>query len=304
MKSYWLAFPWLIGGSCTTTGESTGRLTPFRDALHKEGALRDIRVDGRRYCVADLGQGPALLLLHGIGGSIYDWRHLIRPLSTDHRVIALDLLGAGESEVPEKEDYSIAAQARRVRGVLDALNVSRATLVGNSYGGGIALQVAQDWPERVDKLVLINSICYPEDIPTYVGLAKTPYAECVAETLPLGRMARWVLQGSYRTVEKLSDGELDTYIRELRAPGRRGALIRILRAVVPPDTTEFEARLKTIRAPALLLWGRADETVPVKLGRRLVRDLPDARLFELDAGHVPNQELPEEVLKRIREFLE
>jgi pimeloyl-ACP methyl ester carboxylesterase len=303
MKSYWLAFPWLVGSGWALP-EQQERLTPFRQALHQEGVLRELRVDGRRYCVADLGKGPPIVLLHGLGGSLYDWRHLLRPLATSQRVLAIDLLGAGESEIPEKEDFSIAAQARRVKGLLDALGVARATLVGNSYGGGIALRFAQDWPERIDRLILINSVCYADAIPTYVGLAKAPCAECVAETLPLGKMTRWVLRGSYRTVEKLSNDELDTYIRELQAPGRRSAIIRTVRDVVPRDTTEFESRLKSILAPALLIWGSADETVPVRLGRRLQRELPDARLVELDAGHVPNQECPEEVLRLIRRFLE
>jgi pimeloyl-ACP methyl ester carboxylesterase len=190
-----------------------------------------------------------------------------------------------------------------VKGLLDYLGAERASLVGNSYGGGIALRFAQDWPERVEKLVLINSICYADEIPTYVSLCKVPFAECIADVLPLGKMTRWVLRGSYRTVARLSDEELDTYIQEIRAPGRRAAIVRIIRAVVPEDTTEFEARLKSIRAPSLLIWGTSDETVPVKLGRRLATDLPNARLVELDAGHVPNQECPREVLDLIREFI-
>jgi pimeloyl-ACP methyl ester carboxylesterase len=229
---------------------------------------------------------------------------MIRPLSQHHRVIVVDLLGAGESEIPDDEDYSIAAQARRIKGLMNLLGVDRGSLVGNSYGGGIALRFAQDWPECVDRLVLINSVCYPEHIPTYVSLAKAPCAECIAEILPLGKMTRWVLRKSYHAGEKLTDEELDAYVQELRAPGRRRAIIQILRAVVPPDTTEFEARIKAIRAPVLLLWGKADETIPVKLGRRLARELPDARLVELDAGHVPNQECPDEVAKLIGNFLD
>jgi pimeloyl-ACP methyl ester carboxylesterase len=112
-----------------------------------------------------------------------------------------------------------------------------------------------------------------------------------------------VLRNSYHSVAKLSDAELDSYLEELRAPGRRRAIIQIVRAVVPPDPTEFQSRLKSVRAPALLLWGTHDSTIPIRLGRRLVRDLPDARLVELDAGHVPHQECPEEVLALMREFL-
>ena len=303
VKSAWLAVPWLLGG-CASDLQRAGRLTPFREELFREGILHDVRLDGREYCVVDVGKGSPVVLLHGLGGSLYDWRHLIGPLSHRHRVIALDLLGAGESEIPESEDYSIAAQARRVRGLMDLLGVERGSLVGNSYGGGIALRMAQDWPERVDRMVLINSVCYPEEIPTYVSLAKAPCAECIAEVLPLGKMTRWVLRNSYKTVEKLSEEELDTYVQELRAPGRRRAIIQILRAVVPPNTTEFEARIRVIRAPVLLLWGKEDETIPLKLGRRLARELPDAQLIELEAGHVPNQECPEEVASLIGKFLD
>jgi pimeloyl-ACP methyl ester carboxylesterase len=283
--------------------DPTHRLTDFRDDFFREGALRDICVDARKYCVLDIGQGPVLVLLHGLGGSIYDWRHLIRPLSESHRVVAIDLLGAGESDLPTGEDYSIAAQARRVKGVLDALGVRRATMIGSSYGGGIVLRFAQDWPERVERLVLINSVCYAESIPTYVYLARAPWAGCIAETVPLGKATRWVLANNDRTIDILSDAELETYNQELRKPGRRRAMVDVLRSLVPADPTEFEARLGSIRAPSLLIWGAADTTVPIELGRRLQRDLPDAQLHAVNAGHVPNQECPEEVLQLILTFL-
>ncbi len=279
------------------------RLTAFRRELAREGALRDIEVDGYRYAVADLGKGPALVLLHGLGGSIYDWRHLIRPLAEGHRVVAIDFLGGGESDRPADGDYSVTAQARRVRGILDALRLEKATLVGNSYGGGVALRFAQDYPERTERLVLINSICYRDAVPGYATLCRIPGAERVAEVLPLGRPTRWVLRGCYKTVEKLSEEELQTYIAEIGVPGRRAAIVRMVRAVLREDAREFQSRFKSIRAPALLIWGTADTTVPLDLGRRLARDLPEARLVELEAGHVAHQERPEEVLREIRGFL-
>jgi len=294
-------------GGCAADGNSPRRLTPFRDGLAARGILQDLRVDGRRYCVADTGKGPVVVLLHGLGGSIYDWRHLMAPLAADHRVIAIDLLGSGESELPDGEDYSIAAQARRIRGLLDAMGVDRATLIGNSYGGGIALRVAQDWPERVERLVLLNSVCYAEHIPAYVYWARAPFAACIAETMPLGnatRVALGAISNADHTIDILSEPELDMYNAEMRKPGRRTAMIGVLRSIVPPDTTEFVARLGRIEAPALLIWGKGDPTVPVELGRRLEKDLPNAKLVEIEAGHVPNQEKPELVLPLIREFLE
>jgi pimeloyl-ACP methyl ester carboxylesterase len=152
-------------------------------------------------------------------------------------------------------------------------------------------------------MVLINSVCYPEEIPSYVALAKAPWAEALAEWVPLGKWTLWMFRKLYRTVQKLTDDDLETYVRELRVPGRRRALIQILRAVVPPDTTEFEARIKGITSPVLLLWGKEDATIPVSLGRRLQKELPRARLVELEAGHVPNQERPGDVLRFMEDFL-
>ncbi|HLY09219.1 MAG TPA: alpha/beta hydrolase [Planctomycetota bacterium] len=302
MNPYPLSFLCLVGG-CATALDPTHRLTEFRETLFQEGVLRDLTIDGYRYCVAELGEGSPIVLVHGLGGSLYDWRHVLRPLAEEHRVLAVDLLGAGESDLPENEDYSIAAQARRLRGLLDALDVERPALVGNSYGGGIVLRFAEDWPERVDRMVLLNSVCYAEHIPAYVSLAKVPCAGCVAEVAPLGKATRWILGNNDRTLSILSETEFDVYTQELLRPGRRRALVEVLRAIVPPDTREFEARLRTIRAPALLIWGAADTTIPVELGRRLSRELPNAQLVELDAGHVPNQERPQDVLRLMRGFL-
>jgi len=297
----WMAIPWVL--SAWTAAFAQERLTPYRESLAKAGHLRDVSVDGHRYAVVDRGKGRAIVLLHGLGGSLYDWRHLLAPLEDCGRVVAPDFLGAGESDKPAGEDYSVAAQARRVKGLLDALRLEKATLVGNSFGGGVALRFAQDWPERVDRLVLIDSICYPEAMPCYVGASRIPWAECIAETLPVGPLVRWVLRGTYRIGDKLTEEEIGNYVAEVRSEGRRAAIVRTVRAVVPPDTREFEARLKAIRAPSLLLWGVHDRTVPVALGRKLARDLPDARWVELDAGHVPHQECPDQVLRHVREFL-
>jgi len=302
MNTHPLGFRWLFGGRATEL-DPARRLTRFRENLFREGTLRDVSVDGYRYCVAERGQGPPLVLVHGLGGSIYDWRHLLEPLSERHRVIAIDLLGSGESDLPEDEDYSIAAQARRLRGLLETLGADRATLVGNSYGGGIVLRFAQDWPGRVDRLVLLNSVCYAEHIPSYVTLARLPFAGVVAEAVPVGKVPRWALGHARHVIEILDDSELETYNQELRRPGRLRATIDILRSIVPLNTTEFVARLRTVEAPTLLIWGARDKTVPVELGRKLALELSDAHLHELDAGHVPNQERPDDVLRLMRDFL-
>ncbi len=279
------------------------RITAYRQELLKGGILRDLKVDGYTYAVADTGRGEPIVLLHGLGGSIYDWRHLLKPLAKDRRVIAIDFLGAGESDKPGDADYSIDAQARRVKGILDELKAGPATIVGNSYGGGVAMMFAQDWPERTKRLVLIDSVCYAENVPAYVALSRIPGAGSAARIFPVGFYSRRALRGCYKDDARLSDEEVESYVKELAPGDRRAALVQTVRDLVPSDTREFLARLRLIRMPTLVIWGTDDQTIPVELGRRLAGELPNARMLEIDSGHVPNQERPAEVLAGMRTFL-
>lgn len=280
------------------------RLTPFREELAREGALRDVDVDGRRLCAADLGQGPPLLLLHGLGGSIFEWRRLLRPLARGRRVVALDLLGAGESERPADADYSLGAQSRRVERVLDALGVERPDVLACSYGGGVALKLAQDRPERLGRLSLIAPLCYADRLPWYVYPCRIPGAEAAAELLSLGWAAAKLARRSSPVAAALADGELESVFAELNAPGGRASLIRWVKGALATDVAEFVAGLRRVEHPALIVWGRRDPTLPVEHGRRLARDLRRARLLEMDAGHVPHLERPDDVRALVEGFLE
>lgn len=282
----------------------TERLTEYREQLHRNGILRDLEVDGYRYTLTDQGEGSVLVLLQGLGGSLYDWRHLAPRLAENFRVIALDVLGAGESDKPADADYSLAAQTRRLRGILDELKVEKATLVGNSYGGGIALFFAQDWPERVDRLVLIAPVCYPEKMPAYVRLFRIPVLpELVAPYLPSDKIARSVISSCYADAGRLSEEEIKTYCREVRAEGRVAAVIRTVGTLVAGDARERVLRYAKIQTPTLIVWGKHDTVLPLEHGERLAKDLPNAKLVRLNAGHVPNQERPKKVLQILKDFL-
>lgn len=293
----------VVTEACATIPDTGARLSTYRDEQMKLGRLRDVRLDGYTYCFLEAGTGPALVLLHGIGGSLYDWRHVVDDLSQEHRVIALDLLGAGESSMPSSGDYSVFAQARRVKGLLDLLEIEKATLVGNSYGGGVAIAFAQDWPERLAGLVLIDAACYAEEIPWYVDLSHVPGAVDIAQILPVKNRVEKVLRGCYRDPERLTSEEVANYAQEFAPAARRASAVRTVRALIPDDLTEFHARLRSIEIDTLIIWGDSDDVIPPKLGMRLERDLPNARLVELQAGHVPNQECPRKVVELVRQYV-
>ena len=279
------------------------RLTSYRAALADAGRLRDVAVDDGRLCVADVGQGPPVLFLHGLAGSLFEWRHQIGPVAARRRVIAPDLLGAGESDKPPRASYSIEAQARRIRTLLDRLDLPRVDVVASSYGGGVALRMAIDDPRRVSRLVLVAPICYRERLPWFAAPCRLPGAAHVAEAL---RFPAWAVGLARRLSVHLasaSDLEIQGLFGELNACGTRRALVGWVRDALRSDARRVQAGLGGMRAPTLLIWGRQDPIVPVDLGRRLARALPGARLVELDGGHVPHLERPREVLDLLLAFL-
>lgn len=279
------------------------RLTPYREALAEAGRLRQVDVGDGRLCVADLGAGPPVLFLHGLAGSLSEWRHQLGPVCARRRVVAPDLLGAGESDKPVRGDYSIEAQAGRVRALLDALRLHRVEVVASSYGGGVALRLAVDHPERVSRMVLVAPVCYRERLPWFAAGCRLPGAAAVAEALRVPAWAAPVARRLSVHLAAATDDELQGLFDEINACGTRAAMVRWVRGALRSDARSVQAGLRHMRAPTLLIWGRQDPIVPVELGRRLARALPEGRLVELDGGHVPHLERPDDVLREMRGFL-
>lgn len=275
------------------------RLTPYRSALARAGRLREVAVDDGRLCVADLGEGPPLLFLHGLGGSLFEWRRQIGPASARRRVIAPDLLGAGESDKPARADYSIEAQARRVGRLLDRLDVPRVEVVASSYGGGVALRLAVDEPARISRMTLVAPICYRERLPWFAAPCRFAWAADLAEAV---RVPVWAVAVARRLSTHLAataDAEIEGLFGEINARGTRRAMVGWVRDALRSDARGVQAGLARVIAPTLLIWGRQDPIVPVDLGRRLARALPAARLVELEAGHVPHLERPDAVNREL-----
>ena len=146
----------------------------------EEGAQTAI-LNGQKYSYVDSGDGPAVLFIHGLTGSHRNWAHLVDRLKANHRVLAPDLFGHGASAKP-MGDYSLGAHAATLRDLLDRLGINRVTLVGHSFGGGIAMQFCYLFPERVERLVLVSSGGLGRDVSALLRSATLPGAEWV---LPL-----------------------------------------------------------------------------------------------------------------------
>lgn len=276
-------------------------ITPAAPQVRSDTVL----VNGHRMHYRSAGSGPVVLLVHGIAGSTATWKRLLQPLARDHRVIALDLLGHGLSEKP-RGDYSLAGHASVVRDFLDALDIADVTAVGHSYGGGVAMQLLYQYPERVNRLVLISSGGLGPEVTPLLRLAAVQLAEpltrCVlraATALPGSRVPRRLPGAVWRQ-------RMEDLLPALTEPGGCAAFFSTVRGVIDLHGQRINAagRLPHVRdTPVLAIWGDADRVLPVAHIRTL-EAVPTAQLHVLPrVGHFPHEERAEDVLTLIREFL-
>jgi len=257
----------------------------------------------------DEGKGPPILLIHGFGANLYTWRHLEPALAARHRVLSIDLKGFGRSDKPFDQNYSLFDQADLVADFIEQRNLHDLTVVGHSFGGGVALALALDKKPalrgRIKRLVLIDTIAYPQKIPIFLKVLRTPVVAQVGTTVtPPFVQAQAALKLAYYDDSKISLQDINAYAQPLTTAGGKHALIQTARHMDPENFTPMIRRYGTIQQPALILWCTEDKVVPTKVGRLLHSALPNStlRMFR-DCGHLPQEEKPQQTAEAILAFL-
>ncbi len=265
--------------------------------------------DAVKLAVHESGHGKPLILIHGLGASSYTWHKIAPQLARTYRVIAIDLKGFGESDKPLDARYSIFDQARLIEDYITRNKLRGATLIGHSYGGGVALAVALKLRDagayRIKKLVLIDSIAYRQPLPIFFQLLKTPVIGEIGLSLvpPEVQMER-ALSIAYYEDSKVTEETVKTYASALHSEGGRHALLYTINNLDPAQADEVSKHYKELTLPALVLWCDHDKIVPLRIGKRLIQDLPNARIDVIeDCGHIPHEEQPAVTLGAIQEFL-
>ena len=255
------------------------------------------------------GQGSPVLLIHGFGASTYTWRHIGPELARNHRVIAVDLKGFGQSDKPFDEHYSVFDQADLLAQLIVDLNLRDLTVVGHSFGGGVALVLALDDDQRIKgritKLVLLDTIAYPQDIPVFFRMLDMPlFSHLGVRMVPPALQTRIALRIAYLDNSKIDDEEVETYAAPLRTAAGKHAIIHSARQIMPEGLAEISERYKSIELPTLIAWCDHDRIVPLDVGLKLRRTLPNASLRIVEGcGHMPQEEQPEATLGLIQGFL-
>jgi len=292
------------------TACSSPSLIPAQFDAIERMPVHTVLVHGQRIAYLDVGEGPSVILIHGFGGSMWQWEYQQHALSQHFRVLTLDLPGAGLSDKPEI-DYRPDQMLDFVVGFMDAVKTPQATLVGNSMGAGLAIGMALAHPTRVEKLVLVDGL--PQHI---MEKLTSPSVRRALETsapswlvsfgswLFGGLMIESVLKEFVHDPALLTPAVVERSNRNRQRPG----LIKPIMAVrenLPLWESGFATRIGEINHPTLVLWGEEDRVFPVAVGIEIHQTIKGSRFIRIpQAGHIPQWERPDLVNQELITFIQ
>jgi len=275
------------------------------------GHVHTAMLSGHEFWYLDSGDGPAVMFIHGLTSSHRNWVHLIQKLDTDHRVVAPDLFGHGASD-KLMGDYSLGAHAATLRDLLDRLDIDQVTLVGHSFGGGIAMQFCYLFPERVERLVLVASGGLGRSVSPLLRAATLPGAGVLLPLIASG----WVRGRAEAAGRILSSTgwrassdttEIWRGFTSLADADTRRAFLATTRGVIDPGgqtVTAHDHLPMAIQVPTLVVWGTKDRMIPAWHATTAHEVIANSRvvLFE-GAGHFPHLDQPERFAQLLSDFM-
>lgn len=264
------------------------------------------RVDGSEMSYVDIGEGPALVFVHGLGGSWQNWLENLPHFARAHRCIAMDLGGFGASD-PVDGDVSMERYARSVAELMEQLGIASAGVIGNSMGGFIALELAIRFPERVERLVLVSAAVLWQEYRHAKPLVTLANATEVVAARVLAEVPDWVLRRPRARTQALRFGGIRAEVprelqRELLLTARRTA--GFLPALQGLSSYPLRDELQSVRCPTLIVWGTKDPLVGVGHAKELESLIPGSRasIYE-GVGHVVQLEAPDRFNREVEDFL-
>ncbi len=284
-------------------------IPPYFETLERI-PIKTVLVHDQRIAYLDIGDGPPVILIHGFGGSMWQWEHQQHALSQHFRTITPDLLGSGLSDKPDI-DYSPAQMLDFCIGFMDALQIPHATLVGNSMGAGLAIGMALTHPTRVDKLVLISGL--PSDV--MAKLTSRSFRQALGSRAPslLVAFGNWLFGGLVTESvlkEIVHDHTLLTpaVIERSNHNRRRPGIIKPIMAArnaLPSWETDFAPHVSAITPPTMIIWGEYDRLFPLAVGEELHQRIRGSKFVQIpNAGHMPQWERPDLVNRSLIAYIQ
>jgi 2-hydroxymuconate-semialdehyde hydrolase len=266
-----------------------------------------IGADGEQIAYHRFGHGPSVVLIHGIPTWSYLWRNIMPSLVQDGlEVIAVDLLGYGESDKPIGTDLGIAAQAERLATVLRKLNWEGSAIVGHDIGGGVAQLMCANDHEAAERLVLIDTIAYDSFPEPSIARLKDPVWDGIL-SVPDFDLQKGLAKGFSRGMvhnDRITSELIKAYERPFRGVDGRLAYLRAARALRTEDLAVRMNEVEKLDIPTLIIWGAEDAFQPLRHGARLAAAMPRARFEQVEhAGHFLPEDEPHIVARMIIDFV-
>jgi pimeloyl-ACP methyl ester carboxylesterase len=254
------------------------------------------------------GSGDPILCLHGLGASIYSWRHFIAPFSQQNKLILVDFKGCGKSPKPFDSHYSTEEKADDIYNLIIQDDLTNLTLMGNSLGGAVSMMVAirllEQEPTRLSRLVLIDSAADKNAIPSHLKLIRSFVGAPILYLSPSKLAARLTLRMCYYDNKKATKEQVAAYAQPMASAAGRHALLQTARQCIPVNADELISKLNVITVPTFILWGRDDKVIPLRVGELLHKAIRNSTLEIIEeCGHIPQEEKPDETIARISRFL-
>jgi pimeloyl-ACP methyl ester carboxylesterase len=271
----------------------------------------EVDLHGHRAVYRTIGSGPNLVLIHGMINSSRHWEEVARRLAGSYRVIAPDLIGHGEAATP-RGDYSLGAHAASIRDLLTTIGVERATIVGHSLGGGVAMQFFYQFPQRTERLVLISSGGLGHEVSPLLRGAALPGSAALLSLVSQPRLVgALAASGAHLRARGNATGvylgAVARALGPLQEKGSRRAFLETLRSVIDVHGQRVSARDRLYllgEMPTLIVWGERDRTIPIAHGLEAQHSIPNCRFETLPkAAHFPNLEDPDGLASVLGDFL-
>ena len=251
-----------------------------------------------------------ILFIHGFGESRYTWRFLIKPLSKYYHIITIDLKGFGDSPKTEDEDYSVYDQAKIVQKFIEDKKLENLTIVGRSFGGGVALVLALMQEKnmlkiKINKLILINTMSYKQSLPSMMRYLQKPIIGYLGiHLLSAKTIAKEAYAFAFSNDKLIPQESVDKSAKLIDMPNAKYAYKQTVDYIIPDDISKIEKKYKDIKIPTLIIWGKDDVSIPYKFGKRLHHNIRNSRFLLLKhVGHMPQEEAPQKVINAIERFM-
>jgi pimeloyl-ACP methyl ester carboxylesterase len=308
IQKKYLLFPWHYLHSLLLSFGSIPQKTIEKKYMNKDSKF--IKVRGMNIHYRDQGQGPAIVLLHGMLASLHTWDGWVDKLTKNYRVVRIDMPGFGlTGPAPENFDYEVDTVIALLDEIFTELKLTKFTLAGNSLGGYNSWNYAIKYPNKIEKLILIDPAGYPQKVPGPITLLTAPILGSISAVFTPKFIFTYFIKQVYGDPKRISQETSDRYYEVNMREGNRGASKKILtvmnKRAKEQNLGDGIATLNKLQIPTMVMWGELDTWVPISLMERWKKDLPNARFVIFNgASHVPMEEIPEQTVTEAITFME